>query len=89
MARLQTLLYRVKVVICSFNLNSDLPKQVGDEVLNVNGHSVGSKSFTEVISILSMSQTLLLTIKSNDPKFQNPPVNPQPVQTVVTGRRQR
>ncbi|KAL5268466.1 hypothetical protein ACHWQZ_G002364 [Mnemiopsis leidyi] len=62
---------------------------VGDEVLNVNGHSVGSKSFTEVISILSMSQTLLLTIKSNDPKFQNSPVNPQPVQTVVTGRRQR
>jgi len=53
---------------------------VGDEVLNVNGQSVGSKSFTEVISILSMSQTLLLTIKSNDPKY-NPPagMKPQPI----------
>ena len=51
-------------------MNLTFIMQVGDEVLNVNGHSVGSKSFTDVISLLSMSHTLLLTVKSNLPQFK-------------------
>ena len=56
-------------VQCSFDVdrnNLTFIYQIGDEVLNVNGHSVSNRSFTEVISLLSMSQTLLLTVKSNE-----------------------
>ena len=54
---------QIKVIL---NFTSLTLLQVGDEVLNVNGHSVSSKTFSEMISILSMSQALLLTVKSNN-----------------------